>query len=636
MNTQLLMDAVAQRYLTGTGSLRVPSGSTTQRPNVPEPGIRINEETGTIEFWLDGSWVGVDVNGNTYTWTDYLFIATAGQTVFTGLDENSISMKYEPDNVVIFLNGYYLDARDFTASDGTTVTLTSPVNEGDELIVQARHGITVSNPKSIIRTYEFVSNDGQDTFTGTDKNGDVLRYDVDNILVSVDGLLLPPSSYTATDGTSIVLEESLSLNQEVFVYTVSSFSSTDAMTFDEVNDLFNTVPTGAEIGTVAFFSSETGPLGWLPLNGSAVLRSSYEDLDDFVYVGDVDNATAPAFYHCTDNSDPDGSRDPDGDYLYLPDTRGNALRALDGGRGVDVGRVLGSEQLDQLQGHRFNIETTVGTDEILVSGQATGPISNGNGAGFGTTASDREAVQTTDPISDGVNGTPRVGDETRMRNTAFPLFIKAFYPVPVTIPVPTGVNVNGDLMIGELRGPDAVSDDGYVTLDQVNTLIGPTTSNHLVDLSTGSTSYDIMFGRPVTEVKITAYDLYDMNFSGPWLMRLLLDDESVLDDNYVSAYSSITGTGSETTLGSTEELFLARRIASFDPHQFDGVLEKSAFNSNWNFRANGQNFSNNATGMEYVRSVSSVWNLPQDVIGVRIFTTGTNGWNGSYELTAKG
>jgi hypothetical protein len=97
--------------------------------------------------------------------------------------------------------------------------------------------------------------------------------------------------------------------------------------------------------------------------------------------------------------------------LPVHDVRGEGLRGWDDGRGVDTGRVLGSAQLDSFQGHGHNVYGT-----------------NGAGAGSGVqfavnSASPRAAV--VEAIDAGAGaGTPRVANETRMRNVAFLVLIK--------------------------------------------------------------------------------------------------------------------------------------------------------------------------------------------------------------------
>jgi hypothetical protein len=69
---------------------------------------------------------------------NYNFTATAGQTAFSGADDNSQTLSYAQNNLIVTLNGITLeDGTDYTATDGVTITLTSAAAAGDELNVVA-------------------------------------------------------------------------------------------------------------------------------------------------------------------------------------------------------------------------------------------------------------------------------------------------------------------------------------------------------------------------------------------------------------------------------------------------------------------------------------------------------------------
>ena len=64
------------------------------------------------------------------------FTATAGQTVFTGNDDNSVALAYDPNFLDTYLNGVrIINGSDYTATDGSTITLTAGANAGDILSV---------------------------------------------------------------------------------------------------------------------------------------------------------------------------------------------------------------------------------------------------------------------------------------------------------------------------------------------------------------------------------------------------------------------------------------------------------------------------------------------------------------------
>ncbi|RCK24598.1 hypothetical protein TH8_13540 [Thalassospira profundimaris] len=169
----------------------------------------------------------------------------------------------------------------------------------------------------------------------------------------------------------------------------------------------NTVIIGSEIGTVSAFAMPTAPEGWLVCDGSAISRTDYADL--FATIGTL-------WGHGDQVST-----------FNLPDLRGEFVRGFDAGRGVDDGRLFATNQQDQMQGH----------------GHALDPLSSSLGTTYGiceeyfAVYADGEAGEVgnaniKNPISDGVNGEPRIGAETRPRNVAMTYAIKAFYPTAAT------------------------------------------------------------------------------------------------------------------------------------------------------------------------------------------------------------
>lgn len=94
-----------------------------------------------------------------------------------------------------------------------------------------------------------------------------------------------------------------------------------------------------------------------------------------------------------------------------PEGRGEFVRVLDEGRGIDIARTAGSAQVDRFQGHTHYIGAPAAT--------------NGSGVGARTDTNNPmntypQGAQSSEYANDGVNGTPRVGNETRPRNIAYP------------------------------------------------------------------------------------------------------------------------------------------------------------------------------------------------------------------------
>lgn len=100
----------------------------------------------------------------------------------------------------------------------------------------------------------------------------------------------------------------------------------------------------------------------------------------------------------------------------VPDLRGMVLRGKNNGRSdgnenPDGDKALGVFEQDQMQGHRHPIHSTDGSaspNQAPNNYVRTGNLNSTSGS----------------PTSDGTNGTPRTGMETRMKNITVNFFIK--------------------------------------------------------------------------------------------------------------------------------------------------------------------------------------------------------------------
>ena len=75
--------------------------------------------------------------------------------------------------------------------------------------------------------YEYTATAGQTTFSGADDNAASLSYTADNLQVVMNGIVLDPSDFTATNGTSVVLASGAALNDIVNIYAFKSFTTAD-------------------------------------------------------------------------------------------------------------------------------------------------------------------------------------------------------------------------------------------------------------------------------------------------------------------------------------------------------------------------------------------------------------------------
>ena len=118
-------------------------------------------------YVYDGSlWIAASA-ASTAILVVYKYTATSGQTTFSGNDDNAVSLAYTVGSIIVTLNGVVLESvSEYTATNGTSVVLTTGAATGDELNIHAFSTFDIAN------TYTQAQSDGRyvnvtgDTMTG--------------------------------------------------------------------------------------------------------------------------------------------------------------------------------------------------------------------------------------------------------------------------------------------------------------------------------------------------------------------------------------------------------------------------------------------------------------------------------------
>ena len=98
-----------------------------------------------MKVYDGASWIAATSAGNV-SFLQYEYTATSGQTTFSGADDNAATLSYTVNNLIVTLNGVVLDnGGDYTATNGTSVVLTSGAAAGDLLQVIAFKSFTVAD-----------------------------------------------------------------------------------------------------------------------------------------------------------------------------------------------------------------------------------------------------------------------------------------------------------------------------------------------------------------------------------------------------------------------------------------------------------------------------------------------------------
>lgn len=151
------------------------------------------------------------------------------------------------------------------------------------------------------------------------------------------------------------------------------------------------------VGCIMFFDSDVPPPGFLDAFGATVSRTTYANL--YARIG-------------TRHGAGNGSTT-----FRLPDGRAEFFRGLDAGRGVDVGRVLGSAQADAMQNILGSVGTSItGSDGIFQSPSGAFGVASYAGQAVSGTGTDSTSYR---QLNFDASRVARTATETRSRNLAF-------------------------------------------------------------------------------------------------------------------------------------------------------------------------------------------------------------------------
>ena len=178
----------------------------------------------------------------------FYFTATAGQTVFTGNDDNSNQLAFFEDNIIVFMNGIVLEgnSQDYSVSGGNTVTLTAGAALSDEINIVAFKAFTLADTVSKVTGGQFDAN--VDFAAGIDVTGNI------TVTGTVDG------RDVATDGTKLDGVEAGATADQTDAEIKTAYennANTNAFTDAEQTKLSG-IETGAEVNTVDSVNTQTG------------------------------------------------------------------------------------------------------------------------------------------------------------------------------------------------------------------------------------------------------------------------------------------------------------------------------------------------------------------------------------------
>ena len=265
-DNQITGDQIADDLvLSGTGSLRVPDGTTAQRPGSAALGmVRFNTDNNLFEGY-SGSWGGI--GGGESNFTTQTFTGDGSQA-YVDLSQ----IPNSEDNLMVFIEGVYQNKNDYVLNGARLTFDTAPAN-GRTIVVHHVKAL-VAGGNTEINTYT------SSTASPNNVNGSRVAFALsiapiteNNTQVFIDGVYQQKGSY-ATSGTTITFSEAppSSSTVEVMIFTQtsinvptnSSVTSAKLSGVLEMPDVLKvksyavaSLPT-AVAGGVIFVSDETG------------------------------------------------------------------------------------------------------------------------------------------------------------------------------------------------------------------------------------------------------------------------------------------------------------------------------------------------------------------------------------------
>jgi len=230
-------------------------------------------------------WVPLNTAGNLVNSTRWQKVVAGGETSLSGNDDSGESLIYTPGYEQVYLNGVLL-ARDvdYTATTGTTITALTALTAGHIIEIIAYNNINVGNTY----TQGQIDNKIANTFTrwidtlsasatvlsGLDDNSTTLSYTAGLEQVYVNGILLLPSEYTATSGSTIVLSEAAVENDVIQIYTLKNFRVPNTYTIIETDQKFLTTTSASStyLTQAAGITAATAATTYAPIAAGGLVQ----------------------------------------------------------------------------------------------------------------------------------------------------------------------------------------------------------------------------------------------------------------------------------------------------------------------------------------------------------------------------
>ena len=292
--------------------------------------------------------------------TTFTYTTASPTTTISGNDDNGTALSYTAGNIIVFQNGILLvDSADYTATGGSSITLGVATDSGDVIsVTKFTAGSGTGHSQ-----FKYLSATPQTTFSGTATHGGTLSYDVGNIQVFLNGILLVDSQdYTATNGTSVVLTQATDSGDVVAISKFSGGGTSGGGSGEVFRSTHFVYTTASPTTTITGNDDNSATLSYIA-DQVQVFRNGILLIDSADYT--ATNGTSIVLGAATDS----------GDTVVITAFRGQGSTAIDS---ADVTAIAGNikSNMFRINPQSLSINTTIDSNE---NAHCAGPISFDSG-----------------------------------------------------------------------------------------------------------------------------------------------------------------------------------------------------------------------------------------------------------------
>ena len=248
-NVEKLRTADYGVQISGTGALKIPVGTTGQRPTAATGQIRWNSTDGAIEVYNGSAWTAVGTGSSNKVLNT--FTGDGSTTTFT----LTVTPANE-DALMVFIDGAYQEAGDYVLTNNQLALDVAPLS-GEKV---SAHITTASVHDGTSAVNQQFTGDGSTTAFTLSQDPD----SENNTQIYINGVYQQKTDYTVT-GTTLTFDTAPANGDiiEVNMFTVATLGNTDTVT-EGVSNLYHTDARArgaiSVSGNAISYNSSTGVL----------------------------------------------------------------------------------------------------------------------------------------------------------------------------------------------------------------------------------------------------------------------------------------------------------------------------------------------------------------------------------------